>query len=499
LDELILLVEDGKSWLLDLEARERTRSGIAKLKIRYTRAFGYYLEVSRSAAERVPEDYIRKQTLKGSERYVTAELEAYESKVVTAQARRLALECDLFEALRLKIVEEAGRLRTMAEALSTLDALLGLSLTALERGWVRPQLFEDSRLLDLEGARHPVIEEALLRAGRERFVPCDLRLDEDKYLMVITGPNMAGKSTVMRQTALIVLLAQAGSFVPARRARIGLVDKIFTRVGASDDLARGQSTFMVEMTQTAAILNNASARSLVVLDEIGRGTSTFDGLSIAWSVAEHIHDKIGCRTLFATHFHELADLAKEKTKVVNATMAVKEWNDKVIFLRTLVAGAASRSYGIQVARLAGLPAAVLARAAVLLSRLEAAELDPMGRPAFAHSLQEAMDPGQLTLFTGSKKDLALEKASPVGARNEASLFEERPSSPPRAHKGDAAPLAPSSEAGAGKNAEGLADSEPATQGPMATVAARLEALDLDALSPRQAQTLLYELAELLKR
>jgi DNA mismatch repair protein MutS len=288
----------------------------------------------------------------GAERFVTPELKSYEEKVLTAEEKRFTLESQLFERLRAEVIQRAAALRAAAEAVATADAIVSFARCAVEYGYVRPEL-DDSDVLEIVGGRHPVVERML---AQERFVPNDFHLDaNDAQLLVITGPNMAGKSTAMRQVALTALMAQAGSFVPAKRARIGVCDRIFTRVGAADNLAQGQSTFMVEMTETANILHHATGKSLVILDEIGRGTSTFDGLSIAWAVAEHLHDHVGARTLFATHYHELTDLARERPRVRNCSVAVKEVDGKVVFLRKLVPGGASRSYGIEVAKLAGLP------------------------------------------------------------------------------------------------------------------------------------------------
>ncbi|MCA9537575.1 MAG: DNA mismatch repair protein MutS [Myxococcales bacterium] len=381
LDELVDLSTSGKDWILDLEASEREATGIASLKVRYNKVFGYFIEVRRGQVDRVPGHYIRKQTLANAERYFTEELKAFEDKVLNAESRRSALEADLFAGLRDEVASFAARIAGTASALADLDALCSLAELAHRNGYCRPEV-DDGDVIDLEEARHPVVEEAV---GREAFVPNSLCLDrEARTLVILTGPNMAGKSTVMRQVALITLMAQMGSFVPARRARIGVVDRIFTRVGAADDLAAGRSTFMVEMHETATILREASARSLLILDEIGRGTSTFDGVSIAWAVAEHIHDVIGAKTLFATHYHELVDLAEVKPRVVNYTIAVKEWNDEVIFLRQLVEGGASRSYGIQVARLAGLPSTVIERSKQVLNNLQISEHDEIGRPRLAH-------------------------------------------------------------------------------------------------------------------
>ena len=396
LDELVAISTSGKEYLARLEARERERTGIASLKVRFNKVFGYYIEVTRANLHLVPADYTRKQTTANAERFVTEDLKKYEEKVLTAEDERVARELELFEALRERVLASAGAIKRAAAAVATLDALLSFARVAAEWGYVRPEM-DESGVIEIVEGRHPVVERSL--AG-EAFVPNDVRLDrERRQVLVITGPNMAGKSTVLRQTALIALLAQAGSFVPAAKARIGLVDRIFCRVGASDNLARGQSTFMVEMVETAAILHGATGRSLVVLDEIGRGTSTFDGLSIAWAVAEHLHDRVGARTLFATHYHELVELARERERVANATMAVSEQGGRVIFLRKLIDGGASRSYGIEVARLAGLPAEVLARAREILANLEKNELDPEGRAVFAfRGWRRRSAPDQLPLF-----------------------------------------------------------------------------------------------------
>ena len=363
LDEIRTIATDAKGWIAAMEARERDRTGIANLKVRYNKVFGYYLEVTTSHLGKVPADYLRKQTTSGSERYYTPELKSFEEKVLHAEERQLSIETRLFDALRSRVAAFAQRLLAQADALAELDAYAGLAERAATWNWIQP-LVDATDRIDLEAARHPVVEQMALG---ERFVPNDVRLDEAARLLILTGPNMAGKSTVMRQTALLVLMAQVGSFVPAKRADIGVVDRIFTRVGASDLLSRGQSTFMVEMSETANILHNATAKSLVVIDEIGRGTSTFDGVSIAWAVAEHLHDVVGAKTLFATHYHELTALTQNKEHARNFHVAVKEWNDQIIFLRKLVEGATSRSYGIQVARLAGLPEGVLARAREVLA------------------------------------------------------------------------------------------------------------------------------------
>ncbi len=403
LDRVVELAENGKSVIASLEARERQRTGIGSLKVRYNRVFGYYLEVTKANLHLVPPDYQRRQTTVGGERFLTPELKDLEDQVLGAEERRSALEERLFDELRGRVVEAAPALRAAAAAVATADALLSLARVASERGYTRPVL-DDSEVLEIVDGRHPVVE-SMLPSDSGGFVPNDVAASSSAgaeggpgQLLVITGPNMAGKSTVMRQAALIVLMAQAGSFVPAARARIGLVDRIFTRVGASDDLARGRSTFMVEMTETAAILHNATRRSLVVLDEIGRGTSTFDGLSIAWAVAEHLHDRTGCRTLFATHYHELQDLARERPRVRNLTVAVREVGDKVVFLRKLVPGGASRSYGIEVAKLAGLPAEVLRRAREILRNLETLEVDEGGHAALARGGKRREKAAQLGLF-----------------------------------------------------------------------------------------------------
>jgi len=395
LDKLCEVMTRGKDFLLALEVREKERTGIGSLKVRFNKVFGYYLEVTKPNLHLVPKDWHRKQTTAGGERFVTEELKEHEELVLTAEEKRIALECRIFEELRAEVVARASKLREAAFAMATVDALCSFGRVAAENGYVRPTVDESAVLEIIEG-RHPVVERAL---GGESFVPNDLRLDAGSaQVLVITGPNMAGKSTAMRQAALMALMAQAGSFVPARRARIGRCDRIFTRVGASDNLAKGHSTFMVEMTETANILHNATAQSLVILDEIGRGTSTFDGLSIAWAVAEHLHDAVGARTLFATHYHELTDLSREKPRVRNASIAVKEIDGRVVFLRKLVEGGASRSYGIEVARLAGLPAGVLARAKEILRNLEASELDPEGHAQIARGKAARPAAAQLGLF-----------------------------------------------------------------------------------------------------
>ena len=367
LDELRNASRDGKNWINALQEREIAATGIKSLKVRFNSVFGYFIEITKSNLANVPTHYTRKQTTVGGERFITPELKEMEAKILGADERGRNLEYSLFQKLREETLTELGPLQKTAIAIATLDAICSLAETARLFHYCRPQLDESLRLTICDG-RHPVLDQNLVE---EKFVPNDTELDGEKLrLAIITGPNMAGKSTYIRQVALIVLMAQIGSFVPATSAEIGLVDRIFTRVGASDDLSRGQSTFMVEMNETANIVNNATERSLIILDEIGRGTSTFDGLSIAWSVAEFLHDKIKARTLFATHYHELTKLAVERKGVVNFNVAVREWNEQIIFLRKIIPGGADKSYGIQVARLAGLPREILDRAKDILAHLE---------------------------------------------------------------------------------------------------------------------------------
>jgi DNA mismatch repair protein MutS len=367
LDELRQASRDGKNWIGQLQEREIAATGIKSLKVRYNSVFGYFIEVTKSNLANVPAHYTRKQTTVGGERFITPELKAMEAKILGADERARNLEHELFQKLRDEALAELGPIQQTAAAIAKIDALCALAETARLFHYCRPKLNNSLRLVIKDG-RHPVLDQNLIE---EKFVPNDTSLDgENLRLAIVTGPNMAGKSTYIRQVALIVLMAQIGSFVPAASAEIGIVDRIFTRVGANDDLARGQSTFMVEMNETANIVNNATERSLVILDEIGRGTSTFDGLSIAWSVAEFLHDKIKPRTLFATHYHELTKLAGERKGVCNLNVAVREWNEQIIFLRKIVPGGADRSYGIQVARLAGLPKEILDRAKEILVHLE---------------------------------------------------------------------------------------------------------------------------------
>jgi DNA mismatch repair protein MutS len=367
LDSLRALRRTGAGGLAELETRERARTGIDSLKVRHNQVFGYYIEVTKANAARVPADYQRRQTLVNAERYVTPELVEIESKVMTAEEKIRALETQLFEELRQIVVSHAARLRTHALRVADIDVTAALAEAAHRHRWVRPLVVDDP-VLNIRGGRHPVVE-CLLPA--QRFVPNDTEMDgAATRLILLTGPNMAGKSTYMRQVALIVVMAQMGSFVPAEAATVGLVDRLFARVGAQDDIAGGRSTFMVEMSETAAILARATPRSLILLDEIGRGTSTFDGISIAWAVAEDVHTRIGARTLFATHYHELTTLAESLPGLKNYKAAVREWNDEIVFMRKIVEGGADRSYGIQVARLAGLPDGVVRRARELLNDLE---------------------------------------------------------------------------------------------------------------------------------
>ncbi|HEY3897176.1 MAG TPA: DNA mismatch repair protein MutS [Chthoniobacter sp.] len=382
LDELRNAAREGKDWIAQLQQRAIEDTGIKSLKVRFTSVFGYFIEVTKSNLHLVPQSWHRKQTVATGERFITPELKEVEGKILGADERAKALEQELFAQLRDEVLRELPALQATAAAVATLDVLAALSETARLFGYCRPELAEDLRINIVDG-RHPVLDQSLVE---EKFVPNDVLLDgERNRLLILTGPNMAGKSTYIRQVALLTLMAQIGSWVPAKEAVIGLADRIFTRVGASDDISRGQSTFMVEMNETANITNNATVRSLVILDEIGRGTSTFDGLSIAWSVAEYLHDEVKARTLFATHYHELTELELTRTGVRNYNIAVREWNDQIIFLRKIIKGGADKSYGIQVARLAGLPAEIIARAKEILSNLEQHELNADGRPTLAEA------------------------------------------------------------------------------------------------------------------
>ncbi len=401
LDELRLTAREGKSWIARFEAEESARSEIPSLKVGFNKVFGYYIEVTNTHKDKVPEHYIRKQTLKNAERYITPELKERESTVLGAGERAKELEYEIFQQVREEVSGYTERLQATAEALAVLDTLASLATVADEHRYVRPTVADERKLLIQDG-RHPVLERLL----DDQFVPNDIDLGEKEgTLLIITGPNMAGKSVYIRQTALIVLMAQVGSFVPAKEASIGLADRIFTRVGASDEQQRGQSTFMVEMTEVANILNNATSASLIILDEVGRGTSTFDGVSIAWATAEHVHNHVGARTLFATHYHELAQLAHSAKGVRNVNMAVREWEGQVVFLHRVVPGATDRSYGIHVAKLAGVPTDVVERAQDILEYLEENAIGPNDEARFVpRAKANAADPAgrpamvQLPLF-----------------------------------------------------------------------------------------------------
>ena len=438
LDRLISLSRDGKSWIAGFARSEQKRTGISSLKVGFNRVFGYYIEISKSNLHLAPADYIRKQTLVNGERYITEALKVKEGEVLGAEEKRVELELNIFEEVRGKIALENRRIKETAELISEIDVIAGMAETAESNDYTCPEI-NDSTDIDITQGRHPVIE---LSVKEEDFVPNDIHLDSEKQqVMIITGPNMAGKSTILRQTALTVLMAQIGSFVPASKAVIGIVDRIFTRVGASDDLARGQSTFMVEMNETANILRHMTPRSLVILDEIGRGTSTYDGLSIAWAVAEALHDREGhdregrgVRTLFATHYHELTELVTTKQRIKNFNIAVREWNDKIVFLRKLVPGGTSRSYGIQVAQIAGIPKDVVTRAMEILDNLEGTETDEAGRPRLAHNSLSENRRGhmvQLDLFGSVDwklrewvKGLDIDSMTPVEALVELSKLKE---------------------------------------------------------------------------
>ncbi len=397
LDELRAAAASGRNWLAEYQVTEQQRTGIKTLKVRHNRVFGYYIEVSKGQSDNVPENYSRKQTLVNAERFITPELREYEAKIIGAHDRAILLEQELFAEIRAAALKETAAIQRAASALAALDALAALAERALALRYTRPVITESDAIVIRDG-RHPVVEQVL---EGERFVPNDVLLDgRANRLHIITGPNMAGKSTYIRQVALIVIMAQMGSFVPASAAEIGVVDRVFTRVGAGDDLTRGRSTFMVEMQETANILNNAGARSLVILDEIGRGTSTFDGISIAWAVAEYLHDKIGARALFATHYHELTDLERTLAGVKNYNVLAREQGDHVVFLRKIVPGGADKSYGIQVGRLAGLPPEVVERAGEILLNLEEGELGEAGQPKLAvrRTRKIRTDQFQLTLF-----------------------------------------------------------------------------------------------------
>jgi DNA mismatch repair protein MutS len=406
LDHYVSLSRDARTWMADYEAQERQRTGISSLKVRYNKVFGYYIEISKANLGAAPADYFRKQTLVNAERFFTEELKAFETQVLEADEKRLEIEQRLFEELRRTLSTHSNRVQFMAGLVADLDCLAALAQVAARNDYCQPHMNRGDSIVIRDG-RHPVIEHFLQEGS---FVPNDLELNqENQQVLIITGPNMAGKSTILRQAALIVLLAQIGSFVPASEAHLGLVDRIFTRVGAADDLARGRSTFLVEMQESANILHQATPRSLIVLDEIGRGTSTFDGLSIAWAVAEHLHDlqNVGVKTLFATHYHELTDLASTRSRVKNFNVAIKEWQNEIIFFHKLVPGGTNRSYGIQVAKLAGLPHEVIERAKEILVQLEKGETTFLSQAAVSKKrlrLQKDKEPGvQLSLFRPSSE------------------------------------------------------------------------------------------------
>jgi DNA mismatch repair protein MutS len=372
LDELREIAKGGKEWIARFQAQEIARTGIGSLKVGFNKVFGYYIEITHTHASKIPDGYQRKQTLKNAERYITPELKEYEEKVLSAEDKIQHREYELFTLLRDQCAAQTPRLLQTGEVLAQLDVLAALADLAVNRQYVRPEL-NDAPVLDIREGRHPVLDQSLPPGT---FVPNDVTLGEDAgTFWLITGPNMSGKSTFIRQVAVLTLMAQVGSFVPAKSARVGITDRIFTRVGASDELNRGQSTFMVEMTEAANILNNATPRSLVILDEIGRGTSTYDGVSLAWAITEYLHTQTGCRALFATHYHELAQLAQTLPNLRNYNVLVREWQDDIVFLHKIAAGGADKSYGIHVARLAGIPSEVLSRAREVLGQLETHHLD----------------------------------------------------------------------------------------------------------------------------
>jgi len=421
LDELRGLSSNGKAYLSDLETRERERTGINSMKVRFNRVFGYYIEVTKTNLHLVPADYIRKQTLVNAERFITEELKVYEEKILTAEERIIALEKELFQNVRQQVTSSARRIRISAVVVAECDVLAGFADLARRFGYIRPEISDDDSL-EIVGGRHPVLEALAEDHRAERFVPNDLMMDAESRIHLITGPNMGGKSTFLRQTALIQIMGQMGSFVPAEKARLPIVDRVFTRIGASDNLARGRSTFMVEMTEAAIILNSATAQSLIVLDEIGRGTSTFDGLSIAWAVIEHIQTEIGAKTLFATHYHELTELADLLSGVENFHVTVKEAGNRIIFLRKVAAGAANRSYGIEVARLAGIPTSVVGRAREILKKHEETEHELSDNLTVRARRKKHIVINQLALFSPQEEEVRarlnevdVERTSPLEA------------------------------------------------------------------------------------
>jgi DNA mismatch repair protein MutS len=418
LDDFRQLATGGKEWIARYQAEQIQTTGIPSLKVGFTSVFGYYLEITNTNRDRVPLNYIRKQTLKNAERYITPELKEYEEKVLTADDQSKALEYELFMELRQAVHSQTQALQTNSAIIAELDVLASLAELAVKQSYVRPTM-TDEPILEIYEGRHPVLDATLAKGT---FVPNDAMIgSEHGCILLITGPNMAGKSTYIRQSALLLVLAQIGSFVPARKATIGIADRLFARVGASDELSRGQSTFMVEMVETARILNTATERSLVILDEIGRGTSTYDGLSLAWAIVEHLHNHNHARTMFATHYHELIDLQKSLPGVRNWNVAVKEWDDNVVFLHRIVQGGADKSYGIHVARLAGVPRDVNERAKEILSQLEANHLNREGHPKIAPPKKRS-DHFQMTLFQWQEnavieklKSLDVTKMTPVEA------------------------------------------------------------------------------------
>lgn len=428
LDELRSLSHQSKDWIANYQNRQRELRGIASLKVRYNSVFGYYIEVSKANLQSVPAEYIRKQTLVNAERFITPELKDYEDRVLGAEEKIRQLEAELFADLRQEVMKRAGEIKQCAEIVAEIDVLCGLSLAAVKRRYNRPVVDDSPRIHIIQG-RHPVVE-ANFQLGQ--FVPNDTLLNGgDHRLVILTGPNMAGKSTYLRQIALITIMAQMGSFVPAREAHIGMTDRVFTRIGASDDLAKGVSTFLAEMNETGNILNNATNRSLVLLDEIGRGTSTFDGLAIAWAVSEHLHDQIGCKTLFATHYHELTELEAELPGAKNYSMAVKEWGDQVVFLRQVTKGSAGRSYGVQVARLAGIPLRVVSRAKEILANLEQDARMPDSSPRLARHSSPLGTERQPELFSREQqevlkeiKQLKPDRMTPIEALNRLAKLKE---------------------------------------------------------------------------
>ena len=449
LDELRAIADGGKDAIAALQAEERARTGIASLKVGYNRVFGYFIEITNANRDLVPADYQRRQTLTGAERYITPALKAFEEKVLNATERMETLERELVEGLRARVGAQVTRLQGIARRCAQLDVLAALAEVAAQEGYVRP-VVDDAPGLEIVRGRHPVVERMM---PRDQFVPNDVTFSPEARMIILTGPNMAGKSTILRQIGLLVLMAQMGSFVPASEARVGVMDRVFTRVGASDNLVRGQSTFMVEMAETSAILHTATSRSLVLLDEIGRGTATWDGLSIAWAVTEHLHDQVGCCTMFATHYHELTQLADRLSGVRNANVAVREVGEQILFLHRLQPGGADRSYGIEVGRLAGLPSPVIVRARELLRHLEQEQVAP---PADG---------------TPTTNPVADPSAAPVAAR--------------RVGRATGAPSATASD----QFALFVATPDPATE----ALRARLQALDPDTLTPMQALALLAEL------